>query len=209
MQFNQGANVMTRDGKEAGHIDRVVIDPKTNEITHLVIRRGLLQRKDKVVPINAVMNGREGKLIMHLKSDELEFLPDFEEERYILVDESRGGETPSAVFSYPPYPGGVPGVANYGPKYVAETHLNIPDKTVALKEGARVIARDEQEVGHVAQVLTSTPADQVSHFLIVKGLLVKEHRLIPVGWVDRLADDEVHLAIDSSAIERLPVIEPV
>src|SRR5512134_1355809 len=104
MQFNQGAGLTTLDGKEAGHIDRVVIDPKTNEITHLVVRRGLLQRKDKVVPINTITSGPEGKLTLHLKGDELEFLPDFEEEHYVLVDEGRSGETPSAVFSYPPYP---------------------------------------------------------------------------------------------------------
>lgn len=209
MQFNQGAGVTTLDGKEAGHIHRVVIDPKTNEITHLVIRWGLLQRKDKVVPINMVTSGDEEKLTLHFKGDELEFLPDFEEERYILVDEGRGGETPSAVFSYPPYPGGVPGIANYNPKYVAETHFNVPDNTVALKEGAKVIARDDKEVGHVTQVLASSPADRVTHFLIVKGLLVKEQRLIPVGWVDRLANDEVHLAIDSGTVDRLPVVEPV
>lgn len=209
MQFNQGAGVTTVDGKEAGHIDRVVIDPKTKEITHVVIRWGLLQRKDKVVPINTVTSEQEGKLTLHVRGDELELLPDFEEEHYILVDEGRGGETPSAVVSYPPYPGGVPGIANYNPRYVAETHLNIPDNTVALKEGAKVIARDHKEVGHVTQVLASTPDDRVTHFLIVKGLLLKEQRLIPVEWVDRLADDEVHLAIDSGTLDRLPVIEPV
>jgi sporulation protein YlmC with PRC-barrel domain len=45
MRFNQGDRVMTVDGKEAGHIERVVIDPRTNEITHLVVRRGLLQNR--------------------------------------------------------------------------------------------------------------------------------------------------------------------
>ena len=209
MQFNQGASLITLDGKDAGHIDRVVIDPKTNEITHLVIRRGLLQKVDKVVPITAVTSGREGELTLHLKSDKWEFLPDFEEERYVLVEEGRGGETPSAILSYTPYPGGVPGVAQYGPKYIAETHLNIPDETVALKEGAKVITRDNKEVGHVAQILASTPDDRVTHFVVAKGALVKEQRLIPVGWVDRLADDEVYLAIDSRTVDRLPVIEPV
>ncbi len=209
MQFKQGASIMTWDGKEAGHIDRVVIDPKTNEVTHLVIRRGLLQKVDKVVPVTAVTSGRGGVLTLHLDSDKWGFLPDFAEERYILVDEGQGGGTPSALFSYPPYPGGVPGMVNYSPKYVAETHLNIPDKTVALKEGAKVITRDHKEVGHVAQILVSTPDDQVTHFLIAKGLLVKEQRLIPVDWVERLAEDEVYLAIDSSMVERLPVIESV
>lgn len=209
MQFKQGASVVTVDGKEAGHIDRVVIDPGSDEITHLVIQRGLLQRQDKVVPIATVTIEPEGQLMVHMKSDELALLPDLEEERYHLADEGRGDDAPSTGSVYPPYPTGVPGFAHYGPRYVAETHLNIPDNTVALKEGARVIARDNKEVGHVAQVLTSTPADRVTHFMIERGLLVKEHRLIPVKWVDRLADDEVNLAIDSSSVERLPVIEPV
>lgn len=209
MKFDQGASLITLDGKEAGHIDRVVIDPKTNEITHLVVRRGLLQKVDKVALITAVTAGRGGELTLHLTSDGWEFLPDFEEERYVMVEGGWGGETPSAILSYPPYPGGVPGIANYDPKYIAETHLNIPDETVALKEGAKVITRDDKEVGHVAQVLASTPGDRVTHFLIAKGMLVKEQRLIPVGWVDRLADNEVVLAIDSNTVERLPVIEAV
>ncbi len=70
-----------------------------------------------------------------------------------------------------------------------------------------MIARDDKVVGHVAQILTSTPTDHITHFLIEKGLLVKEHRLIPVKWVDRLSDDEVILAVDVSTVERLPVID--
>ena len=110
---------------------------------------------------------------------------------------------------YPPYPGGVPEIAHYGPPYVTKTHGNIPADTVALREGAKVISRDQIEVGHLTQVLMNTSTDQVTHFVIAKGFLVKENRLIPVGWVDRLADNEVHLAIDSNTVERLPVVEPI
>ncbi len=209
MQFNQGARVMTLEGKEAGHIERVVIDPKTNEVTHVVVRRGLLQRQDKVVPVTVVTAGRDGELGLHVKSDELDLLPDYEEKQYISSDSGEGGQTPSAVFLYPPYPGGVSGTASYSPHYITKTRLNIPEDTVALKEGAKVIARDEKEVGHVAQVLMGTPDDRVTHFVIGKGMLVKEHRLIPVEWVDRLTNDEVHLMVGSYTVERLPVIEPV
>lgn len=207
MQFSRGASVVTLDGKTVGHIDRVVIEPESKEITHLVIQHGLLQKEDKVVPLCVITPGRDGQLTLHLHSADLEFFPVFQEEQYILVDEGRGGDLPTMVFWSPPYPGGVPGFASSGPRYVAETRLNIPANAVALKEGARVIASDNKEVGHVAQVLTGAPADHVAHFLIVKGLLVKEHRLIPVGWVERLADDEVQLAVDSDAVERLPVVE--
>ena len=209
MQFSQGARVMTLDGKVAGHVDRVVIDAKTNEITHLVVRHGLLQRQDKVGPITIVTLGRDGQLSVHVRSDDLELLPDYEEEQYILTDKAGEGHTPPAALLYPPYPGGGPGIANYGPPYVTKTHLGIPGDIVALKEGAKVISRDKIEVGHVTQVVMNTSTDQVTHFVIAKGFLVKENRLIPVGWVDRLADNAVHLAIDSNTVERLPVVEPI
>src|SRR5512139_3698231 len=102
MQFKQGASVVTVDGKEAGHIKRVVIDPESKEITHLVIQQGLLQKKDKVVPIAVITIGPEGQLTAHIKSDELALLPDFEEERYSLADEGRGEDVPLASVP-PPY----------------------------------------------------------------------------------------------------------
>ncbi len=34
MQFEPGASVLALDGQEAGHVHRVVIDPKTKEVTH-------------------------------------------------------------------------------------------------------------------------------------------------------------------------------
>ncbi|CAG0937530.1 hypothetical protein TFLX_06466 [Thermoflexales bacterium] len=207
MQFNRGANVVTSDGKGAGHVDRVVLDPKTKEITHLVIRRGLLQKEDRVVPINVVTSKYGGELTLELPSTEFEGLPVFEEEQLIPVNENQSGDPSSTALS-PAYPGGAAGFANTGPQYRRETHLNIPDQTVALKEGARVVDHDNVEVGQVAQVLTGTPPVEVSHFLIAKGLLVKEHRLIPAEWVESLRDDEVQLTVTADAVEKLPIVEP-
>ncbi len=207
MQFNQNGSVFTADGKEAGHIARVVIDPRTNEVTHLVLRRGFLFTNDKVVPVEQVTPGPEGQVGLRLDSHQLADLPDFAETQYVTAENEKGNDFPSAVFSYPPYPGGSPMLSSFAPKVLRETHLNIPQDTIALKEGARVVSRDDKEVGHVEQVLTSPPGDHVTHFLIAKGLLAKERRLIPVSWVDRLDEETVRLVIKSSTVENLPVVE--
>lgn len=207
MQFNQNGSVFTADGKEAGHIARVVIDPQTNEVTHLVIRQGFLFTNDKVVPVEQVTAGPERQVALQLDSQQLANLPDFAETQYVTADNENRTDSPSAVFSYPPYPGGAPLLGSFAPKVLRETHLNIPPDTVPLKEGARVVSRDGDDVGHVEQVLTSPPADRVTHFLISKGLLVKEKRLIPVEWVDRLEEGTVYLAVQSSIVEKLPAIE--
>ena len=218
MQFDQGASIFTADGKEVGHIDRVVIDPKTKEVTHIVIRKGFLFVKDKVVPIDLIAAGKEGRITLHIDKDKLEQLPDFEETHFVVLDErdlgrdaesAARGNAPS-LYWYPPYVEApmAPMMSLRQPAYVAETRTNIPQDTVAVVEGAKVITRDGKHVGNVEQVLTDSRADRVTHFLIARGLLKKEKKLIPAGWLDRLGEDELRLAVGSNTVERLPVVEP-
>jgi hypothetical protein len=112
------------------------------------------------------------------------------------------------VTLFPPDAGGTPLRPQSGPKVRKGIRLNIPNDTVAVKEGAKVVSSDGKQVGHVEQVLTSPPGDHVTHFLISKGLLVKEKRLIPTVWVNLFTEDEIDLVIKSSTVEKLPVIEP-
>ncbi len=218
MQFDQGASIFTADGKEVGHIDRVVIDPKTKEVTHIVIRKGFLFVKDKVVPIDLIAAGQEGRITLHIDKDKLEELPDFEETHFVLLDErdlGRNAESPArgnapSLYWNPPYleTPMAPTTSYRQPAVVAETRTNIPQDTVAVMEGAKVITRDGKHVGNVEQVLTDSREDRVTHFLIARGFLQKERKLIPVGWLDHLGEDELGLAVASATVERLPVVEP-
>jgi uncharacterized protein YrrD len=219
MQFKQGVSVYTLDGKEAGHVDRVVLEPKTNEITHLVIRKGLLIKEDKVVPVGLVEAAKEERVTLRLDREQLEQLPNFEETDYVpLTDDDPEwerarpaltgpvGVTAPAMYWYPAY-GGTPLPGYPASGYVAETRTNIPEGTVAVKTGAKVVTRDDKDVGDVVQLLTDLYDDRVTHCLISKGLLLKEKKLIPVGWIESWSDDEVRLSVGAKTIERLPVFE--
>ena len=72
MQFKQGASVYTSDGKDIGHIDRVVLNPRTKEVTHLVIRKGFLFSEDKLVPISLVAMGTGEGLTLRPDAGDLE-----------------------------------------------------------------------------------------------------------------------------------------
>ena len=90
MQFKEGAQVFTSDGEEAGKVDRVVLDPITNEITHLVVRKGFLFTEDKVVPIDLVQSATEERV--ELKGvEDLDALPQFEETYYVRAEETEPG----------------------------------------------------------------------------------------------------------------------
>ncbi len=54
MEFKAGTHVYTADGKDVGSIDRVILDPHTNEISGIVVKQGWLFTEDKVISIDLV-----------------------------------------------------------------------------------------------------------------------------------------------------------
>lgn len=83
MQFKKDAPVYTADEQQVGAVDRVVLDPQTNEVSHLVIRQGWLFTEDKVVPIELVDIATAERIQLHRGIKNLDELPPFEEVYYI------------------------------------------------------------------------------------------------------------------------------
>lgn len=215
MQFKEGAQVFTSDGNEVGDIDRVVLDPATKEVTHLVVREGFLFTQDKVVPVDLVRSATEERVVLKAV-DDLESLPDFEETYYVQADEAEQDVTysPGYVRPYYWYPpphitwwGATPYGVYPAPPYVVEVRRNIPEGTVPLKEGANVITVDDEHVGDIERVYADPTRDRATHLLISQGLLLKERKIIPTSWIMRVRENEVHLGVRSGLIEDLPEYE--
>ncbi|MBA3871683.1 MAG: DUF2171 domain-containing protein [Anaerolineae bacterium] len=215
MQFKQGANVSTYDGKSVGSMDRVVLNPKTKEVTHIVVRKGFLFSEDKIIPLDLVASATEDKVTLRQDATDLDKLSPFEEVHYVPLDETeaRAAEYPAGwampfywnqplagSLSYPDY---AQAYVNQQP-YRSETEKNIPEDTVALKEGARVISDDDQHVGNVDRVFTQSENDRASHFLISAGLIFKDHKLVPTTWIHDIQEDEVHLNVSAATLKNLP-----
>jgi uncharacterized protein YrrD len=88
MKIKDGASVYTADGQGVGRIDRVVLDPRTNEITHLVVREGWLFTEDKVVPVSLVDDAKEARVLLRADVENLDELPMFEETYYVSSDDT-------------------------------------------------------------------------------------------------------------------------
>jgi uncharacterized protein YrrD len=214
MEFKANADVLTASGEKIGEVERVVIDPQSKKVTHVVVRKGFLFSEDKVVPVNMIAAATGSDVALRKSAGDLEMLPEYVDKHYVIVDERELGrqqttDFPSSAYWYPPFAGGAASApsrptAAEKPALVEQEEYNIPKGTVALQEGAEVIARDDEHVGDVEQVLTDPQADRVTHFVIADGLLLKERKLVPYRWVERVFSDQVHLAVGSSCLEQLP-----
>lgn len=222
MQFKKGAVVSTARGEHAGDIDRVVMDPRTKEVTHLVVSKGFLFSEDRVIPIQAIASSDEDKVILRADVEQMDDFPPFEEQEFVLVDEREFSRDRPDMTAEVPYLYWYPGASAaplYGPGYFGihpatggdayETHTerNIPDTSVALNQGAKVVSSKDENLGSLEQVLTNPETDRVTHFVISQGLLFANRKLIPVDWIDKVEEDEVRLGVSSRQVERLPDYE--
>lgn len=208
MQFKNNTEVFTSDGQTTGRIDRVVIDPRSKQVTHVVIRKGLLFADDKVVPIEQIAEARENRVMLR-KDIDFDSLPDFEERHFITLDGEELPTTYSTEYAQPLYLYPFYSAQDYHQyiqhpqqPYIIETERNIPQQTVALKEGAKVTSADGEHVGNVERVFVNPDTDRVMTFLVSKGLLLKEKMLIPSAWVSGFGEREVQLAVGSKLLEK-------
>lgn len=212
MQFKQGVSVYTADGHDVGRVDRVVIDPLTKVVTDIVVQKGFLFTEDKVVPISLVASASNDRVSLRSDIDDLDKLPSFEETYYLPLTEAEAGAAAYPVgyappfYMYPPMGGWVGYSMNYPSYYpprAVDTEQNIPDDTVALREGARVISADGEHVGNVEQVLTESFADRVVSFVISQGVIFKDRKRIPMGWVSKIEEDEIHLSVRADMLNQV------
>jgi uncharacterized protein YrrD len=213
MQFNQGAHVFTQDNKQVGRIERVVIDPNTKQVTHLVTHKGSLlgeEVQDKVVPVEEIVTGEKERISLRVNADQFARMPNFQEMHYVVVNEeelARGSDNRSTWFTptlyhNPPYEKEFSDLA-----YTVETETHIPEGTIAVEEGAKVVTSDNKSIGNVEQVLTDPATNRATHFLVSHGLLHKEKKLLPVEWIASFGESELRLAVGSRIIEHLAEME--
>lgn len=214
MHFKEGAAVYTADHQKAGTIDRVVLDPQTKEVTHLVIYKGFLFTEHKLVPIDLVETTMEDRVLLRNRAKALE-LPEFEKTHYVSpVTEDTYAKDPNdykyQVYWYPQagtvwwYHPAAPILGVPPLPYATETEKNIPEGTVALNEGAKVMSVDDEHVGDVERVFVDPESDRATHFVISQGLLLKERKAVPTLWVRSMGEEQVQLGVDSSFIDQLP-----
>ncbi|MBK8026950.1 MAG: PRC-barrel domain-containing protein [Chloroflexi bacterium] len=208
MQFKEGTMVYTADGERLGTIERFVLDPRARRVIGLVVRKGLLFTEDKVIPVDSVAVADEDRVQLAPGTGGVDDFPPYEEEYYLSPDngELRDGYDQAfyaPVYYYPP----LSAMGAYGPIVPAPAPVvkeqNIPDNTVAVKQGADVISSDGEQIGRVQEVYTDSNTNEVTHFSIAQGLIFPEEKLIPASWVESASESSIHLAVSMETLRRL------
>jgi sporulation protein YlmC with PRC-barrel domain len=201
-EFDIGSEVACSDGV-CGVLSRVVVDPATQAVTHLVVEPRHGRAKGHLVPIRFVTSaGRRIELsctraqfgvFESAEETESDYLPGSQD---IVGDEvvmPYGALRPATL----PVTTLRPGV---------HTHDRVPQGEVDVRRGEAVHATDG-EIGRIDGLVVAPDDHHVTHILLQEGhLWGRKQVAIPIGSVTRVGDT-ITLSLSKDEVRDLPAID--
>jgi sporulation protein YlmC with PRC-barrel domain len=208
-QFAIGAKASCSDGS-CGEVRRLVIDPATDTVTHLVIQPGHGREAGRLVPLDLV-EATAGEIRLRCTRAEFDKLEHAEErdvaERLGLPPRGEiygAGATPEAYVVVGPGELMDAGPARVYRKVIIEDV--VPVGEIQVRPGDHVHAADG-EIGRVRGCLVDPADHRVTHVLLQEGHLWGHKEVaIPIGAVTGV-EDGIRLNITKHQVGNLPPVD--
>ena len=203
MEIPLQAQVECTDGI-CGRSVYVLIDPVSDQVTHLVVKEAVSPNTEYIVPVAIISETIADTIRLSCSQAELhqmapfvqtefiqEKVPDYEEYR----NEAYGM---GSSYYYLPYV--TPEITIQVPR----EHQQIPAGELAVQRGTRVEATDGY-VGNVDEFVVNPANDNITHLVMREGhLWGKKDVIIPLSALGNIREDTVFLKLDKHQVEALP-----
>jgi hypothetical protein len=209
-QLMIGSEIACSDGV-CGELTRVVVDPLTRALTHLVVEPADRQAAGRLVPIALVAEAQAG-VRLHCTMAEFQALEQADEAEFVPGAPGELGYADGQLLWQPHFVLGVgmdasaAGTARVGAGPHVIYHDRVPVGEVELRRGQRVHATDA-EIGRVRGLLIDRADHHVTHVLLDEGHLWGHKTVaIPIGAVIDVTAG-VRLALTKDQVRDLPAVE--
>jgi sporulation protein YlmC with PRC-barrel domain len=196
------AQVECTDGV-SGQSVYVLINPVTEQLTHLVVRASLAPHTEYLVPVELVIGTIAGNIQLSCSQAALAEMEPFIQTEYIENKVPRSYVLYNQAYSpgqyyYYPYVGAEHTV------YEAVERREIPVGELAMRRGTKVEATDGP-VGHVDEFVVNSKTGHITHLVMREGhVWAPKEVIIPVSALGQVRHDTLFLTLDKRAIEALP-----
>ncbi|MEB3328643.1 MAG: PRC-barrel domain-containing protein [Candidatus Sericytochromatia bacterium] len=190
------ATVHTRDG-EAGRVWKLVLDPESQVITHLVVHEGVLFGRAVLVPTSRVCRVTDDHVWLSMDHDALAELPDYRPEHFQEV--APGPEMPIAL----PLGGLLWPRAFQAPPIARPTAPDAPRPDEVTLDAGTAVACKDGPCGHIERLLMDEQTHHLRGFVIRQGLLFQRRVSAPVSWIDHVDAHGVHLKLTRQQVTDL------
>jgi len=213
--LRHGADVTTSDDEEVGKLYAVIVDPRDDRVTHIVVNTGPhfpqpgFGAPDLItVPVEEMADAQEDKVILKCTKREFSRMPSYVERRFT-------SPPPPPESEQPPRERPAPtlwdvGLA-LGGALAASGGIGVPAETFRKAKFERQILNDApvwrlepfSHIGDVERVLIDEETDEIVALVIRRGVLFHHEVVLPIDYVTEVLDGFINVRISDEALERL------
>lgn len=206
VDFHIGARVLC-EGEECGRVAKLVVDPYTHRVTDLIVEKGLLFKKDTVVPVDAVEEAAEDIVTLAIPKDKLGGLYAYHEKEY---------ETPPADWKEERYerkdllhrimPGGTLPSVPLVSMLVHRAEERISPTKAVIERGLAVFGLDGK-IGDVDHVLVDRESGEMKLLVVDRGPFL-EDVVIPAELISNVTSERITVNLHKEQVEDLYHYKP-
>jgi len=183
-----------------GKVTRVIVNPITQEMTHIVVKAKGALEVEYLVPVDKIATSTPGMVTLNFHSDDLRLLPTYERIHYLSMSEPSEDPADPGMIFWPFMPPG-----DSGSLY--EMQVQVPPEDLVVTRGAQVEAIDGK-IGVVDGFMVNPENSHITHLVLEKGHFWGHHDVaIPIDAVDNYDGQVVTLKLDKSEVGALPRLE--
>ena len=207
MPFRVGADASCTDGA-CGQVSRIIVNPVTREVTHLVVDPKHRHGPGRLVPADLV-DAPTGQIQLHCTLAKFQTLRPAEETESVPDLDPTGHAHQEARKQYRLGLGVVWPVRDPGePKAPQEVTVDsVPFGEVEVHRELTVCATDG-EIGQVQGLVVERGGHRVTHVLLQEGHMWGRREVaIPIGAVTKIGTLLIHLSLTRRQVKDLPPVD--
>jgi len=197
MEIPLNADVHCPDGR-CGRSSYLILNPTTEQLTHLVVKEQWPSRTERLVPVDWVAVTTRDVIVLKKSREEFTQLNPFTQTDFVYRDVPHLPSDPKVTMFWP--------YVMPGKRIVDQEVRRIPPGELALRRGARVQATDGR-VGQIDELLVDPQDEHITHLVLREGHLWGEKVVtIPIAQIDHIEEKVVYLKVNKKSIEKMPAI---
>jgi hypothetical protein len=190
MDIPLDARIECADGL-CGNITYVVLDPTTQQITHIVVKEKKPPHPEHLVPVEWISDTGPDVIRLRWSREELARQASFVETHFTRTEIPRYRDVPLGDWPFT-----IPKEAWTS----MVKHRCIPEGELVVHRGAHVEAVDGH-AGQVREFLIDPVTKRITHLVLSKGHLWRKHDVtVSASEIDHMAEDKVHLKLNKHSI---------
>jgi uncharacterized protein YrrD len=216
------AKVTSSDGAEVGKLHAVVVDPRTDDVTHIVVNAGphfptpgFGAPKLVSVPIGQMVGAEEEDVVLTCSSAEFEAMTSYVERDFLPPPEDESAEAAPDRGFRPirmVWDAAVALAASFGQQLVG---IPVPRETFQVAQFERQIVYDSpvwrvephEQIGEVERILVDHDTDEIESIVVRRGHLFNDDVVLPIDYVTEILDGMIRVELSDQQVAGLAKFE--